>query len=134
VSVFGLNSEQIDNLWPQFGHHIERLERETELVLAESIREDLKTAQKQLWGFQQDGKILGIAITSVIETPRGRACEIYGAAGTQSAPGQIEQIMTEIERWATSIGCTRIRILGRKGWLRKIKGSRLVGYIIEKDI
>lgn len=133
MSVFCLSSAQIDALWGEIGPHLERLELRG-LVLASAARADLKDSLKQLWGYQQDGKVLGVAITSVIETPRGRACEIYGAAGTETVRGQIDEIMNEIRSWAKSLGCTRIRILGRKGWLRRIKGSRITGYIIEQEI
>jgi len=60
--------------------------------------------------------------------------EIYGGAGTESMRGQIDEVMTEVQRWAQELGCKRIRILGRKGWLRRLKGFRLAGYIIEKEI
>lgn len=133
MSVFCLSSAQIDALWGDIAPHLERLESHG-LVLASAVRADLKDSLKQLWGYQQDGKVLGVAITSVIETPRGKACEIYGAAGTESSRGQIDEIMTEVQRWAHELGCTRIRILGRKGWLRRLKGFRLAGYIIEKEI
>lgn len=133
MSVFCLGSEQIDSLWPEYGHHLERLELHGD-CRALGIREDLKSSQKQLWGYQQNGKVLGVAVTSVIETPRGRACEIYGGVGTESVRGQIDEVMQEIERWAASIGCTRIKILGRKGWLRRLHGFRQTGIIMEKAI
>jgi hypothetical protein len=134
VNVFALSSEQIDNLWPLFGHHLERLERETQLVLAEAIRKDLKLAHKQLWGYQDGQVITGVAITEVYETPRGKCCEVHGACGTETARGQIEQIMTAIEAWAREIGCTRVRFGGRHGWKRKLKGFAQVGVILEKEI
>ena len=133
MTVFCLGSEQVDNLWPEYAHHLERLERKG-LILAEAVRADLKAADKQLWGYQHEGRVLGIAITSVIDTPRGKAVEVYGAAGTESVHGQIDQIMAEIERWAAALGCTRVRILGRKGWLRRLHGYRQTGIIIEKDL
>jgi hypothetical protein len=133
MSVFCLSADQIDGLWGELEPHLERLEGHG-VVLASAVRADLKESLKQCWGYQQDGAVLGVAITSLIETPRGRACEVYGAAGTETVRGQIEEIMCEIERWAKSVGCTRVRILGRKGWLRRLKDFRITGYIIEKEI
>lgn len=132
MSVFCLGSEQIDSLWPEFGHHIERLERETGL-LASQIRDDLKVAKQQLWGFQTE-VITGVAITNVYKTARGSVCEIYGACGTESAPGQIDAIYEAIEKWANDIGCTRMRVLGRKGWKRRLNGYRETGIILEKEL
>lgn len=121
MTVFCLGAEQIDSLWLEVGHHLERLERETQLVLASAIRADLKASHKQLWGFMDGAVVTGVAVTTVYETPRGKACECYGAAGTETAKGQIEAILFEIERWAKSIGCTRMRVVGRQGWKRRLR-------------
>jgi hypothetical protein len=134
LPVFCLGPEQIESLWPKYGHHLERLERETRLVLAASLREDLKVARKQLWGFQDGADITGVGVTEIYESPRGRVCEIYGACGTESERGQIDQIMVEIESWARAIGCTRIRLGGRRGWKRRLHGFAQVGVILEKEI
>ena len=134
MNIFCLGAEQVDDLWPKFGHHIERLERETGLVVAAGIRADLKTADKQLWGYQAGDVVTGVAITSVHKTTRGSVCEIYGACGTESADGQIDSIYSSIEQWAKDIGCTRMRVLGRKGWKRRLTGYRETGIILEKEI
>lgn len=130
MSVFCLSAEQTDSFWPEYGHHLERLERETGLVLARSVREDLRAAQKQLWGFQDGAVVTGIAVTQVYETPLGRACECYGAAGTETARGQIDQILSEIERWARAVGCTRMRVVGRRGWKRRLRTYTDTGNVI----
>ncbi len=134
MSVFCLGPEQIDALWPRYAHHLERLERETGLVLASATRADLTTAHKQLWGYQEGDAINGVAITQVYDTPRGKACEVVGACGTETARGQIDQIINEIEKWAADIGCTRMRVLGRKGWQRRLNGYEQTGIILEKEI
>lgn len=133
MTVFCLGAEQTESLWPEYAHHLERLELRGD-CLAIDIRDDLQHARKQLWGYQQDGRVLGVAITRIAETPRGRVCEIYGAAGTETVRGQLDEIMNEIERWAADVGCTRVRICGRKGWLRRLHGFHQTGIIMEKSI
>lgn len=133
MSVFCLGADQIDTLWPQFGHHLERLERENGLLLASALRADMKCASKQLWGYQ-DEVVTGVAVTQVYDSPKGKVIEIYGACGTESERGQIEQIMTAIEAWARELGCTRVRFGGRHGWKRRLKGFREVGIILEKEL
>jgi hypothetical protein len=134
VSVFCLGPEQIDNLWPEYGYHLERLEQETKVLLAQALRQDLKEATKQLWGFQDDTRISGVAITTISDTPRGKLCEVVGACGTESSPGQIDAILMRIEQWARDIGCTRVRFGGRRGWMRRLKTYKQVGIILEKEI
>lgn len=131
MNCFCLSSEQIDNLWSEFDTHAQRLAK-LEYVDPDELRDDLKAAKKQLWGVQENGRVLGIAITRV--TGGVKTCEIVAAAGTQTAAGQIQTLYEDIEQWAQAIGCVRMRILGRKGWLRALAGYKQVGVIIEKEL
>lgn len=129
MSVFCLGSDQIDDLWFEFAQHLQRLQRLGHLN-AEETREDLKLAKKQLWGYQEEGRVIGIAITRV-SLP---FCEVFAAAGKQSRPGQIQELYEHIERWARTVGCARMRINGRKGWMRVLQGYSVTGYIMEKEL
>jgi hypothetical protein len=133
VSVFCLGPEQIDNLWPEYGHHLERLEQETQLMFADAIREDLKRSDKQLWGFQDGNTVTGVALTRISETPNGKLCEVIGACGSDACNG-IDAVLMSIERWASDIGCTRVRFGGRRGWIRRLKTYRQAGIILEKEL
>lgn len=132
MSVFCLGPEQIDSLWPEFGHHLERYEREG-WEFAEKIREDLKLADKQLFGYQTD-RILGIAVTQIFETPRGKCCEWYAVISDGGKAEHFAAVKTEIERWAKSIGCTRMRLQGRRGWLKRMTDYTQTGIVMEKEL
>jgi len=129
LSVFCLGSDEIDKYWDEFSRHVYRLERLGHLG-AEELRADLKERKRQLWGYHVDGRIIGIAITRV--TPN--TCEIVGAAGTSTARGQIQELYEHIERWARENGRIRMRVIGRKGWLRVIAGYTQTGIVMEKDL
>jgi hypothetical protein len=128
VNCFCLGPEQIDGLWDEFSSHIYRLERLGHLS-ADEMREDLRLAKRQLWGIQGPD-VLGIAITRIA----GKTCEVVAATGKQTQTGQIEALYAHIERWAKDIGCERMRIIGRKGWLRKFPEFTQTGIVIEKDL
>lgn len=132
MNVFTLSPDETIRLWPKFRHHLERLEHESGLVLASEIRAHLASGTMQIWGFEE-GVILGVAVTEILQTPKGPCCWIYGAAGTESRKGQIDAIMSSIETWARSTGCTRVMLQGRRGWLRKLDGYQQTGVILEKE-
>ena len=132
MNVFCLSPGEIDSLSAEYWRHLERLERETGLVLASAIRLDLLDGRKQLWGYREE-KVLGIAVTEILETPKGQACLIYGACGTETTKGQINTLLCAIEAWARNIGCTRMMLQGRRGWLRKLESYRQTGIILEKE-
>lgn len=102
------------------------------------MRLDLKGGLRQLWGYRESSArgdvINGVAITHVYNTPRGQLCEVAAGVGTETTRGQIDAIHAAIEKWAASIGCTRMRIQGRRGWQRRLKDYRQVGVILEKQL
>lgn len=129
MNVFCLGPEQIDSLWDLYSHHVYRMER-LGFLGADELRDELKLAKKQLWGIQDGAPILGICITRLC----GKCCEIYAAAGTQTKRGQIIELYNHIEQWARDIGCTRMRVIGRKGWMRMLAGYSQAGIILEKEL
>lgn len=129
MSVFCLGSDQIERYWQSFEAHIYRLER-LGYVGADELRDDLKLAKRQLWGYQDGPTVLGISITRIA----GKTCEIVAAVGRQSKSGQLEEVYAAIEKWAREIGCIRIRVIGRKGWLRKFPEFTQTGIVIEKEL
>lgn len=132
MSVFCLGSDQIDAVWPEFGHHLERYESEG-WAFAGDIRRDLRSANKQLWGYQTD-RIVGIAVTQILNTPRGDCCEWVAVISDGGTAEQFEAVKTEIERWAKSLGCTHMRLQGRRGWLKRMKDYRQTGIVMEKGL
>lgn len=133
MSVFCLGAGQIDSHWDLYGHHLQRLEDETGLAYAGQIRKDLRATIKQLWGIQHDGVIAAVAVTQIVEMPRGSVCEIYCAAGTASRK-EMREVVSEITRWAKAMECVQVRVLGRKGWKRVLSDFADCGVILEKDL
>lgn len=129
MSVFTLGSNEIDKHWDEIAPHLYRLQRLGHIGVDE-MREQLKGALRQLWGYHEDGKVIGLTITRMA----GKTCEIVAAVGKQTNAGQIEETYREIERWAKSVGCERIRVIGRRGWLRKFPEFQQTGIVMEKDL
>lgn len=127
MNVFCLGPEQIDPLWNEYAHHLYRLERERGLV-AEEIRADLRDASYQLWGLQDGPRIAGVVVTRIT----GRTCEVVGGAGSASHD-DMRTLHTKIEEWARGVGCSRMRLQGRRGWL-KVLNYRQTGIVAEKEL
>jgi hypothetical protein len=67
----------------------------------------------QLW-MQNDSA----AVTEIVSYPRVKSCRVWLAAGDLE---DIRSIERQIEDWARGVGCGRLEIIGRKGWLKKLK-------------
>jgi hypothetical protein len=134
MSVCSFGSEQIDTYWTLFSHHLERFERETQIISAEDLRKHLKDARKQLWAFHDGDGIAGVAVTEIYQTLRGPICTIWAACGTETETGQIEQIMFHVEQWARGMHCVALEIRGRRGWTRRLPNFTQTGVILEKAL
>lgn len=128
MRMFCLSADEIDTVWNDFAHYFDRL---PELV-PEQVRDRAKASQQQIFGLQDAEKVHAICITEILNTGMGRVCLISGAAGTAPAPLQ-ERLHDEIAKWAKSIGCTRMRLEGRRGWLRRLKYKQ-TGIVAEKAL
>ena len=69
--------------------------------------------QAQLWMHEASA-----AVTEIVSYPRLRACRVWLAAGDLEG---IKEIERQVEGWARQNGCARLEIIGRKGWLKKLR-------------
>lgn len=115
-----------DDVRPMF----ERAQAEHDGPLAEVIHELAKQEKAQIWGFDDGDGITGVVATEVVETARGKVCNIMTAIGGAPLLMQ-ERMMDEIGKWAASIGCIAVRLQGRKGWLRRFARLRQTGIVAE---
>jgi hypothetical protein len=132
VNVFCLGVDQIDSLWSEYGHHLERYE-EAGYDFAGHIRQDLRAATKQLWGIQDDGRVIGVVVTKIVDTPRGAVCEVHAACGTSAGlSAAVDLLLPHVERWAKEHECVGMKIVGRNGWKRVLNDYRQTGVVLEK--
>lgn len=132
MRMFCLNANEVDSAWADFAHFVEQLARSGGDLSPQQVRENAKASRQQIWGLQDAAKVHGIAITEILATHSGLTCLIVGAAGAAPTPLQ-ERLHDEIASWAKCLGCTRMRIQGRRGWLRRLK-YRQTGIVGEKAL
>jgi hypothetical protein len=133
TDVFTVPSHAVDVWWPQLRPHLERFERETQRVDAETIRKQAKNCERQIWGVMDGMHVVGVAVTEVYVTPRWPVCWVWYAVGNGGTDA-MAKIYDEIEKWARSIGCGSIGICGRKGWIRVLPGFKQTAIVLEKDL
>lgn len=79
------------------------------------IGEGILTGEMQLWCHKHSAVVTEIEVYKT-----KKICTIFLAAGF------LDEVMTirpEIEKWAVEMGCSESMIIGRRGWLRTLKGS-----------
>jgi hypothetical protein len=60
------------------------------------------------------------------------ACRIWLAAGDKKE--LVGQVLSDIETWAKAHGCSKIELVGRKGWLRVLQDFEQPHHVLEKRL
>lgn len=131
--IFTAHPKTLSELWPHALPHLKRFAEETLLIDPEQLYKDILENQKQLWMFEDDGKVILAVVTEIWRAQLGQICTIKIAAGT-CGHDVLRGVCDEIENWARNEGCVGIEICGRKGWSRVLDGFKQTGVILEKDL
>jgi hypothetical protein len=89
----------------------------------ESIHASVMDGSFQAWGFRKKGKIRIILLTRIVEYPAARVLHVMLAFGN-SMDDLLSQIEAIMENFAQTTGCEMCEIVGRRGWLKKLKRFR----------
>lgn len=118
MRMFCVAPNQVTLFWDDFEPLLSRFERCCGDISAAKIKELCADSKMQLWGLQDAESVRGVGVTEIIDTSRGLHCLIRVACGGASR-GLMERLLDEIGKWAKDLGCTRVKYVGRKGWLRR---------------
>ena len=93
--------------------------------------DDVKTAldegAAQLWCGKQS-----CVVTEIVDYPKAQACRIWLAAGDKGE--LLGHMLADIEKWARNQGCSKMEVVGRKGWLRVLNGYDQQHIALEKKL
>ncbi|MBR0756606.1 hypothetical protein JQ604_30890 [Bradyrhizobium jicamae] len=96
------------------------------------IEADVLSGRSLLWLAWDSSAIKSAAATVLINTEAGRVCIITACGGRDMKCWL--PLIDGIEAYASDEGCTRVRIYGRKGWLRVLEGYRQKHVIMDKEL
>lgn len=130
MNLFCLSPSQVAERWEDFAPHFERFERVSGDMSAEQVRAAAVTSSMQLWGVQDAHGVKGMVATEICRTALGNLCVIRIACGGAEVGAQ-SKLLDAIGAWAQGLGCSRVRIYGRKGWLKRFPRFRPTGVIAE---
>ncbi len=129
MRLFSLSPDDTEVAWPDFEPIFQQLETYGALT-AEQVKRNSSDGKMQVWGLQDGDKVAFVIVTEILETASGLVCSITAAIGHASVAMQ-ERLLDEIGKWARSLGCARVRLCGRKGWLRRFPRFMQTGIVAE---
>lgn len=72
-------------------------------------------------------------VTHIVEYPGG-AVALEAIAGAGNMRGLTDSIAPAVEAWARDNGITHLKVAGRPGWERRLKGWRIWQSILLKEV
>lgn len=127
-----VDPERVHEIWPHVAALLKAACIRTGLNAFADIEADILSGRSLLWIAWNGRAIEAVAATVLINSEIGKVC-IITACGGHDMPRWLP-LIAEIENYAKHEGCTRVRIYGRKGWLRVLDSFEEKHIIMDKEV
>lgn len=87
------------------------------------VKREIEERRAQLWHGRHS-----VIVTRIVKRLDGLACVIWLASGQMRE--LVEEMLPDVEAWAKENGCLKVVIVGRKGWVRKLKRQYTATHIV----
>jgi hypothetical protein len=122
----------VQEVWPHVALLLHRAITKTGLSSFAEIERDILSGTALLWLAWNGAGIEAAASTSLELTDAGKVCVITACAGVDAA--RWLPLIAGIEDYARAEGCQCVRIIGRRGWARVLRGYKQTYAIIDKQL
>ena len=119
-------------IWPHVASLLKAACRRTRLNAFEDIEADVLSGRSLLWLVWSGSVVEAAAATVLINSVIGKVCIITVCGG--SGMRRWLPLLEQIEAYAKREGCARVRIYGRRGWLRVLDGYTQKYVIMDKKL
>lgn len=125
--------EEIGELWPTVRPLlVEALNYHTPGCAPFQVKANLENGEWRLLVVEDAGRVIAAGCLHIVELPLTRQCRFELFGGERMA--EWLPLLTDVEEWAISQGCTSFRLFGRRGWARILDDWRETAVVLEKDI
>lgn len=132
VDIVCIDPKQVSEIWPHVRSLLQEACRRTGLNAFADIEAEILAGRSLLWIAWNGSTIESAAATVLINSESGRVCIITVCGG--SGIKRWLYLVGQIEDYAKREGCARVRIHGRKGWLRVLDGYEQKYVIMDKEL
>jgi hypothetical protein len=109
-----VDPERVREVWPHVSALLKAACYRTRLNAFADIEADILAGRSLLWPAWNGSGVESAAATILINSEIGKVCIITACGGSDMK--RWLPLIGEIETYAKSEGCKRVRIYGRKGW------------------
>jgi hypothetical protein len=133
-----INGESpLETMWPLIVPFLQKaIDHSHDMATIEETWDDLMTKRHQLWVVIDDNKKINTAAVTMLQKYKTGLVQatIAMLGGESGNLKDILELRSELEAWAKTEGCNRIRFFARKGWAKYLPDYKLASYVMSKDI
>lgn len=122
----------VPHIWPHVRPLIYEAIKRGDLCKFEAAEHAILGGRMLLWCATDGKTIHAAAVTELAQTEWRKVCVIVACGGNASS--RWLHLIEKIEEFARAENCAAMRIMGRKGWARKLSGYLVRRVILEKEI
>ena len=133
TGIAGVPRDTLSAIWQHVHRHLaECVKLSMGEFTNEMLWDRLTEGKFQLWLATDGTTVEGITITEVPAAPSPYVTIVfcYGQNGME----WVKDMEREIGEWAKSLGKSKLRIVGRKGWLRVLDGYEETHRVMERSL
>lgn len=127
-----VDPKRVSEVWPHVNHLLKGACCRTKLNAFSDIEADILAGRSLLWVAWNGRAIESAAATILINSEARKVCIITVCGGSDMK--RWLPLIGQIESYARREGCERVRIYGRKGWLRVLDGYEQKYVIMDKEL
>jgi len=141
MNLVNIPSSNLDDVWNLVKKDIsEALSYSGNHTDADFVYDCIKEDKMQLWVVWDKDKpttlekYYGVVVTEIIQRTLVKTCNIFIVTGRRRQKWQ--HLISVLEDWAKSIGCTDMYLISRKGWERIMEqfNYKKTHVVLEKSI
>lgn len=124
--------QEARTVWPRIEKWIDAAMRRGDLGLSKSVKDDVLWGRALIWLVWNKPTLIGAVVTQVSEVESGKVCTLVACGGD----GVLNALplLSTIEHYAKKEGCRSMRVMGRRGWVRALRGYRTARVVLEKEL
>lgn len=123
LQPYRVDAEHLDAVWPEAGPLLARALRYNRCLDLDDVLAFVRSgAMDLLVVLDGDGAVVAALATEIVDYPKLRSLRIVLAGGNDNRLLEWRDPMHDlIEAGARQAGCSVLEIVGRQGWLRRLK-------------
>ena len=136
ASLICVHPNDVPAVWPLVADRLRAAYLRTDLSHTDDLERDVLGGEAVLWVAASPGspvaEIDAAMVAKLVRTDRNLVCMITACGGSNMS--RWLDHLAAIERWAKAEGAAKIRLFGRKGWLRVLKNYQARNVVLERAL